>query len=637
MFPSLLAPSLHDALGPPQEFTGDQLVRGEPDASSFPNGGTRSTSRARGYTTWDPTSPAFIRHGPNGSTLYIPTCFCSWTGDALDVKTPLLRSAAALSNEAVRLLRLLGDEDTKFVHTTLGAEQEFFVVDRSFYSARPDLLFAGRTLFGAKPPKGQELEDHYFATIPARVFAFIQEVESELWKVGVPTRARHNEVAPGQHEMAPVFEFSNMASDHNMVQMELLREIAQRHGLACLLHEKPFANVNGSGKHNNWSMCTDKGVNLLDPSATPRANQFFQCFLSCILHAVDTHADLLRASIATPGNDWRLGMAEAPPAIMSVYLGADILELVNWLQSLDPTKTTQSIQEESAEFLLHLGKAAVAPFRRDRTDRNRTSPFAFTGNKFEFRAVGSSQNVGHVVTVINAIVADSIRSFSAELEQALKTAPSTEAAILMVNQKWLSQHKRIIFEGDGYSDEWVKEAARRGLPNLTETVCALEGFDSQKNIDLFQKLGVLNPQETHARYNIYLEHYVNTINVEANVVVSMVNSIIVPTAMKYSEQVANSIISVEKVLGTNESSPQRSILKNVHALLNQLIVANQELSATLEARPKSFGHHKDEAEWVRDHIKPKMNAIRATVDQIEGLIEDRLWTLPKYSDLLFIK
>jgi glutamine synthetase len=555
----------------------------------------------------------------------------------LDVKTPLLRSAAALSAQALRLLRLLGDDTTEFVQTTLGAEQEFFVVDRSFYAARPDLLFAGRTLFGAKPPKGQELEDHYFATIPSRVLAFVEEVESELWRLGVPTRARHNEVAPGQHEMAPVFEFSNLASDHNMIQMALLKEVAARHGLACLLHEKPFANVNGSGKHNNWSMCTDKGLNLLDPSATPRSNLLFQCFLSCILHAVDTHADLLRASIATPGNDWRLGMAEAPPAIMSVYLGADILELVDWINTLDPKRAQHDSQENPDFPYVHLGKAAVAPFRRDRTDRNRTSPFAFTGNKFEFRAVGSSQNVGHVVTVLNTIVADSIRTFSDELEAVLPTAPSLQAATVIMNQKFLKKHSRIIFEGNGYSQEWVEEAARRGLPNLPETVEALTGFNTKKNIDLFQSLGVLKPEETHARYNIYLEHYVHTLNIEANVMISMVNGNIVPFALKYSKHIADSISAVEAVLGKDEQNPQRQLLATIQSNLNQLILANQLLSNTLATRPASFEHHKNEAEWVRDQMKPKMIAIRSLVDALEGLIEDQSWTLPKYSDLLFLK
>lgn len=571
-------------------------------------------------------------------TLYIPTCFCSWTGDALDVKTPLLRSVYSLSNQAVRLLRLLGETEVESVQTTLGAEQEFFVVDRSYYAARPDLLFAGRTLFGAKPPKGQELEDHYFATVPQRVLAFIQEVEHELWKVGVPTRARHNEVAPGQHEMAPVFEISNLASDHNMIQMELLREIAHRHGLSCLLHEKPFANVNGSGKHNNWSMMTDKGANLLEPSANPRQNLIFQCFLACILHAVDTHADLLRASIATPGNDWRLGMSEAPPAIMSVYLGADILGLIEWINSCDPNSATGLASNESGptDSFLHLGKAAIAPFRRDRTDRNRTSPFAFTGNKFEFRAVGSSQNVGHTVTVLNTIVADAVRTYSDELEKTVATSKSLEAAVFTVNQKFLKQHERIIFEGNGYSAEWIAEAAKRGLPNLSETVVALEPFASQKNVELFNSLGVLNPGETLARYNIYLEHYVNTITVEANVVTSMINSTIVPAAIKYSERLAHSITAVEGILGKNEGSPQRALLKQVQELLNKIMTANNALSHAL-ANPPHLPHDKDEAEWVRDNIKPKMVDIRALVDALEPLIEDELWTLPTYAELMFIK
>lgn len=555
------------------------------------------------------------------------------------MKTPLLRSAAALGAQAVRLLRLLGDTTTEFVQTTLGAEQEFFVVDRDFYSARPDLMFAGRTLFGAKPPKGQELEDHYFATIPARVLAFVQEVESELWKVGVPTRARHNEVAPGQHEMAPVFEYSNLAVDHNMIQMELLRETAARHGLACLLHEKPFANVNGSGKHNNWSMCTDTGLNLLDPTSKPRANILFQCFLSCILHAVDVHADILRGAVATPGNDWRLGMAEAPPAIMSVYLGADILEMVEWVLQLDPNNTTQARAEEKSDApLLHLGKAAVAPFRRDRTDRNRTSPFAFTGNKFEFRAVGSSQNCGHIVTILNTIVADAIRTFANDLEATIKTAPSLESAIITVNQKYLKQHMRVIFEGDGYSEDWLIEAKKRGLPNFPETVGALESFIQPKNIELFSSLGVLNPRETEARYHIYLEHYVNTINVEANVIVSMVNSTVIPAAINYAQKLAKSIALVKSV-GVDITvlgDPQTALLTKIVTLNNQLINNTSELQTTLAAAPHKVPA-KTQAEWIRDNVKPKMLAVRNIVDQLEGIIDGALWTLPKYSDLMFVK
>lgn len=550
-----------------------------------------------------------------------------------------MRSAAAIGAQAVRLLRLLGDTTTEFVQTTLGAEQEFFVVDRDFYSARPDLMFAGRTLFGAKPPKGQELEDHYFATIPSRVLAFVQEVESELWKVGVPTRARHNEVAPGQHEMAPVFEYSNLAVDHNMIQMELLRETAARHGLACLLHEKPFANVNGSGKHNNWSLCTDSGLNLLDPTSKPRANVWFQCFLSCILRAVDVHADILRGAVATPGNDWRLGMSEAPPAIMSVYLGADILELVDWVMTLDPQAATHPRAEERSDSLfLHLGKSAVAPFRRDRTDRNRTSPFAFTGNKFEFRAVGSSQNCGHVVTILNTIVADAIRTFSDELEATIKTAPSLEAAIIMVNQKYLKQHMRIIFEGDGYSDAWVEEATKRGLPNCTETVGALESFIKPKNIDLFSSLGVLNPRETEARYHIYLDHYINTINVEANVIVSLVNSNVIPAAVNYANKLAKTIALVKSVGVdiTVHGDPQTALLAKIVGLNNQVINANNDLQETL-ASASHKPDPKSEAEWIRDNIKPKMVTVRTLVDQLEGLIDGALWTLPKYSDLMFVK
>lgn len=612
-------------------------MRGEPDASSFPNGGTRSTSRARGYSTWDPTSPAFIRSGTNGSTLYIPTCFCSWTGDALDVKTPLLRSSASVSTQASRLLRMIGDSKVKYVTTSLGAEQEFFVVDRSYYAARPDLLFAGRTLFGSKPPKGQELDDHYFATIPPRVLAFIQEVEGELWKLGVPSRASHNEAAPGQHEISPIYETLNIASDHNMIQMELLQDIAMRHNLAVLLHEKPFSNVNGSGKHNNWSLTTDYGLNLLEPSMNPRENILFQVFLTCVLHAVDVHADLLRAAVATPGNDWRLGMSEAPPAIMSVYLGAEIQNLIDWLQtrSLEKKVDTEELKEIDIS-LLHVGSLAIAPFKRDKTDRNRTSPFAFTGNKFEFRAVGSSQNVGHTMFILNTIMADSIKTFADQLENLLKTKPETsvKVAIHEIINSFISDHKRIIFDGDGYSQEWIIEAEKRGLPNLKETVVALEAFCSSKNIELFNSLNVLNPRETMARYKIYLEHYINTINVEANCVLHISKTFIIPCAIRYQKDLAESINSVSSIFALDQNDPQITNLKKVVSLIGSLIKKSESLSDLIKSKDKNI-EIKIQAEWFRDIIKPLLLEIRKNSDNLEEMIDDNIWSLPRYSDMLF--
>lgn len=627
------------------EFSGSELIRGEPDASSFPNGGIRSTYEARGYTTWDPNSPAFLVEDTNGKTLLIPTCFCSWTGEALDVKTPLLRSTESLSREAVRLLKILGDQKVRSVHSTLGAEQEFFVIDRGFYLARPDLLFAGRTVIGAKPPKGQEMEDHYFATMPPRIIAYLQEVEQQLWRMGIPTKTRHNEVAPGQHEMAPIFEDSNLAADHNMVMMEVLKEVATRHGLVCLLHEKPFASINGSGKHNNWSIATDYGLNLLEPTKNPRDNIVFQVFLAAVLRAVDLHADLLRASIATPGNDFRLGAGEAPPAIISAYLGSEIDELVRELIAYDDKVDTSAAGGRGAGDRPTLNKmvselnigGTVAPFKRDRTDRNRTSPFAFTGNKFEFRAVGSSQNVGSTITILNTIAADSIRAIGTEIEKAVSEGLELPKAIKRVVSSTLRAHERIIFNGNGYSQEWVEEAERRGLPNLRETVVALAPFESEKNIKLFESLRVLTASEIKSRKNIYYEHYCNTINIEAQCSLNLANAHVIPAGVAYQTQLANSIKAVKEITPNASLDGQYRRLADVSSHLEAVLAASKNLSEKLAERHKHHETPEIHATFFRDVIKPCLGEVRVHSDKLEHLVPDELWTLPKYSDMLFLK
>jgi glutamine synthetase len=622
------------------KLSGSELIRGEPDASSFPNGALRDTSQARGYTTWDPTSPAFIRNNTDGATLMIPTCFVSWTGDALDVKTPLLRATSALSREATRLLKLLGDMQVESVNSTLGAEQEFFVVDRALFQARSDLVFSGRTVLGAKPPKGQELEDHYFATVPPRILAYIEEVEHECWKLGIPARTSHNEVAPGQHEMAPIFEFSNVAADHNVIQMDIMTEIAQRHGLACLLHEKPFAGVNGSGKHNNWSIATNYGLNLLEPTSSPRDNLIFQVFLAVVIRAVDLHADLLRASVAVPGNDWRLGANEAPPAIMSVYLGSEIDGLVQWiLKGMPESSGTFHGSPRRSVTELNLG-AGITPFRRDRTDRNRTSPFAFTGNKFEFRAVGSSQSVGQTVAVLNTIAADSARFFANELETLLEKAPDTHPTVhaRTLIQSILQQHQRVIFNGNGYSKEWVELAAQRGLPNIRECVSALEQFANEKNRNLFGSLGVLSNEETIARSNIYFEHYAKVINVEAQVAESMVSTQILPAALKHQANFAASVKALKDV-GVLDAAvaPQKASLEDLVAKVNSLLENHKKLQDAIATSQKAHGSPHDHAVLIRDTLKPALAELRQSADALELIVEDNIWPLPKYSDLLFLK
>ncbi|XP_049849036.1 type-3 glutamine synthetase-like [Schistocerca gregaria] len=627
-------------------FTGTQLLRGEPDASSFPNGGARSTSQARGYTTWDPTSPPFVRYFDGACVLYIPTCFCSWTGVALDMKTPLLRSCHTISMEATRLLRLLGDNYVEYVDSNIGAEQEFFVIDSKDYKERVDIVFSGRTIFGAKLIRGQELEDQYFSSIPTRILAFIQEVELELWKLGISARTRHREVAPGQYEMVALYESANLAADHNVLHMEILRNTASKHGLSVLLHEKPFSGINGSGKHNNWSLSTSYGLNLFEPSDNPRQNMVFQVFLCCILRSIDLHADLLRLSIAVPGNDHRLGMSEAPPSVMTVYLGSEISELVEYLLSLREYASMEKGKETSDSHIdplsiLHIAPSAVAPFKRDRTDRNRTSPFAFTGNKFEFRSPGSSQSIAHIATILNTIFADSIRAFSDELEELLKASSHLESTVLQLMQKFLKQHKRVTFELDGYSKSSRQLAEDLGLPYFEETVVAISQFVSEKNIQLFSSLKILAPNEVKIRYNIYLSYYINVIRIEANCAINMVNVSIVPAALEYQKKIAESVLATAKAgsldLCPSSNEPVLDLLKKVKHLIDQLILSTN----TLEGLVPDFRPHADSAyllsvaEQCRDKVGPAIQTVRGIVDQLEGLVDQRLWPYPKYSQILF--
>lgn len=585
------------------------------------------------------SSLPWIRIGTNGATLMIPCSFVSWTGDALDTKTPLLRASSALSREGTRLLHLLGDTRAEAVQSTMGAEQEFFVVDRALFQARPDLVFTGRALFGAKPPKGQEMEDHYFAAMPPRILAYIEEVEHELWKLGIPARTRHNEVAPGQHEMAPIFEFSNVAADHNMISMDVMREIALRHGLVCLLHEKPFAGVNGSGKHNNWSMCTNYGLNLLEPTANPKDNLIFQVTLMCIIRAVDVHADLLRAAIAVPGNDWRLGANEAPPAIVSVYLGSVLDDLVKWIAKGCPSDAVGTPGRGGMASTLKLGERLQA-FNRDRTDRNRTSPFAFTGNKFEFRAVGSSQSVGAVTTILNTIAADSIRTFANDIDAAKQADPNASVREISVKlmQDIANKHKRIIFDGNGYSKEWVEEATKRGLPNMRECVSALEPFNSKKNLDLFKSLEVMSYEETNARRNIYFEHYVKTINIEAQVSASVATTQLVPAAVAHQKNQALAIKALKDAGVPDEAmAPQKAELDKVTAHVSGLIRSVADLKKAIEESHHVHSDVHQGAIFMRDRVKPAIAAVRENADYLETHVEDNLWPLPKYSDLLFLK
>ena len=612
------------------EFSGKELIKGEPDASSFPSGGIRATFEARGYTAWDPTSPAFLREGVHGPTLTIPTAFCSWTGEALDKKTPLLRSMQALDREAVRLLRLLGESATK-VHSTVGAEQEYFLVDRRLWSLRPDLVNCGRTLFGARPPKGQELEDHYFGAISERVLDYMMELERELWKLGIPIKTRHNEVAPHQYELAPVFEQVTVAVDHNMLTMELMKNLAGKHGLACLLHEKPFAGVNGSGKHNNWSMSDDGGSNLLEPGTTPQDNLKFIVFLTAIVRAVDRHQDLLRASVTGAGNDHRLGANEAPPAIMSIYIGSQLDEVISAL--IEGRAPKASGGDGSGE--LRLGVTTLPSLPKDTSDRNRTSPFAFTGNKFEFRAVGASQSIATPNIVLNTIVAESLDYLSGQIEARSEEGQRPEVIQAIVRET-LAEHRRILFSGDNYSEEWVREAERRGLDNLRDTPRALARFASEKNLELFRDYGVFSERETQSRANIMLLKYVHRISVEALSARTLAATSILPAAIKFQERLASSIKAVTDVSPKLDVAVQVQLLSRVTASIKGLKTALDELARVHVGAQAEEESEYDRAVHTRDRILPMMKELRGHADALEELIDDALWPLPKYDELLLL-
>ncbi|MFO0908705.1 MAG: glutamine synthetase III [Isosphaeraceae bacterium] len=608
------------------EFSGKELVRGEPDASSFPSGGIRATFEARGYTAWDPTSPAFILENPNGTTLCIPTAFCSWTGEALDKKTPLLRSMDALSKQALRILKLFGTEATR-VTATCGPEQEYFLIDRNFYFARPDLLNAGRTLFGAKPPKGQEMEDHYFGAIPERVLACMLETEQELYKLGVPVKTRHNEVAPAQYEIAPVFENANVATDHNMLVMETLKRVAGRYGLQLLLHEKPFAGVNGSGKHLNWSMSDDQGNNLLKPGDNPHDNAQFLVFLVAVLQAVYRHADLLRVAIATAANDHRLGANEAPPAIISVFLGDMLQDIVEQIEKggAKSTKTGGTMK---------IGADVLPTLPRDAGDRNRTSPFAFTGNKFEFRAVGSSQSIAGPNVVLNTIVAESLDDIATTLEKAVAAGKDLNAEIQTLLQKTVTDVKTIIFNGDNYSEAWHKEAEKRGLPNRRNCVDSLPDLVSEKATKLFGKYGVLSERELHSRFEILLENYIKTINIESQLTESIALRQILPAALRYQSEVAQSIAQL-KAAGAKVPAAQATLLETLSTTIEELQTATTKLEAA--ADEPSHGDTLSHAKHMRDKVIPAMLEVRAAGDKLEGIVAADLWPLPTYQEMLFIK
>ena len=607
------------------DFSGKALIKGEPDASSFPSGGLRATFEARGYTAWDPTSPAFIRETSNGATLCIPTAFCSWTGEALDEKTPLLRSSEALNTSALKLLRLLGDQRVSHVYPTLGCEQEYFLIDRDLYVLRPDLVTTGRTLFGAKPPKGQELEDHYFGSIPRRVLAFMQDVEQELWKLGVPVKTRHNEVAPSQYELAPIFERTTIASDHNMLTMEVLKQVAQRHGFYCTMHEKPYAGINGSGKHNNFSMSTDTGENLLEPGKSPEQNMRFIVVLAAVLRAVDEYSDLLRATIAHAGNDHRLGANEAPPAILSIYLGDQLTEVMEGIISGQGGTSRKG-------GTMKLGVSSIPDLPRDATDRNRTSPFAFTGNKFEFRAVGSSQSPTKPMTALNTIMADSLDFMATEIESRL--AKGLETATNEVVAEVFAKHQRIVFNGNGYGEEWHAEARKRGLANVPNAVDALACLNSKKNVDLFSRLHVLSPAEAESRMNIQFEAYSKAIAIEGQSALSIARTMILPAAQKTQRDVADSLSSA-KIHGL-AIEKQSERLRDMTMRIEALVTCIDELASVFESAEAHEGSEFDHAKTYRDMVVPAMGRLREEADQLETMTDDEYWPLPKYRELLFL-
>jgi glutamine synthetase len=608
------------------EFSGKELVKGEPDASSFPSGGMRSTFEARGYTAWDPTSPPWLLVTPQGTTLVIPTAFVSWTGEALDKKTPLLRSQEALSKQAVRILKLFGSKGSRVV-TTCGPEQEYFLIDRQFYFNRPDLINAGRTLFGARPPKGQEMEDHYFGSIPDRVLAFMMEVERELYKVGVPVKTRHNEVAPSQYEVAPIFENANVATDHQMMTMEMMRRMAPKYGLACLLHEKPFAGVNGSGKHLNWSMSDDLGNNLLNPGDTPHDNMQFLVFCAAVLRAVNKQQGLLRFSIASAGNDHRLGANEAPPAIISVFLGDMLTDIFEQIEKAGSAKSTKS------GGILDIGVNVLPKLPRDAGDRNRTSPFAFTGNKFEFRAVSANQSIALPNVALNVAVTESLDYCATELEKGLKEGKKLQAALQTLLTKLIKENKRIIFNGNNYAPEWTKEAEKRGLLNHRTSVDAYAEAIKPDVIKAFEKYGVLNERELRARYDVALEQYNKTINIEAQLMVLMGNRYILPAAYRYQTEVAQTVAAVKSAGATAKESRAR---------LNEMIRLTDECKSRVDHLQHLLEHEGNgdpmkHAKYFRDKVIPAMNDLRETGDALEAIVPHDIWPFPTYREMLFVK
>ena len=607
-------------------FTGRELIKGEPDASSFPSGGIRATFEARGYTAWDPTSPAFLRETPFGVTLCIPTAFCSWTGEALDTKTPLLRSGEALDRQARRLLSLIEDEPITKIHVTVGPEQEYFLVDRHLYHLRPDLLACHRTLFGARPPKGQELEDHYFSATPERVLNYMMDLEAELWALGVPAKTRHNEVAPHQFEMAPLYEPCAIATDHNMLTMELMQTVAAKHGFKCLLHEKPFAGVNGSGKHNNWSMADDQGRNLLDPGHTPHSNLRFVLCLTGIIRAVDKYQGLLRASIASAGNDHRLGANEAPPAILSIFLGAELEDIVHSIIEGKDPKT-------HARTPLALGVTTLPPIPRDTSDRNRTSPFAFTGNKFELRAVGADQSIAYPNIVLNTAVAEAFEHFATEIE---KRPGDRRVVIQELIRETLAAHQRILFSGDNYTSEWEQEAERRGLLNLKDTPSALAQLLHPENIELFEKHGVLSRRETEARSHVMYAAYAHRIAVEALSTHQIAQTALLPVSMAFQKNVADAINSARAACAELELTEQENLLKTVACNIARLKLALDDLGEAHEDLEQQHADPATRAIFARDRLLPAMAAVRARADRLETLVDDGMWPLPKYQELLFI-
>jgi glutamine synthetase len=619
---SFLAPSADGSAI--AEFRGKELIKGEPDASSFPSGGMRSTFEARGYTAWDPTSPPWLLVHANNVTLVIPTAFVSWTGEALDKKTPLLRSMEAVSKQAIRVLKLFGSTAER-VFSTCGPEQEYFLIDRNFYFARPDLINAGRTLFGAKPPKGQEMEDQYFGAIPERVLAFMAEVELELFKVGVPVKTRHNEVAPSQYEIAPVFENANLASDHQMMTMEMMKKIAPKYGLACLLHEKPFAGVNGSGKHNNWSLSDEFGNNLLGPGDTPHDNMQFLVFCVAVLRAVDRWQGLLRASIASAGNDHRLGANEAPPAILSVFLGDQLTDIFEQLEKGNAKSTKQG-------GTLDIGASVLPKLPRDAGDRNRTSPFAFTGNKFEYRAVSSGQNIAWPNMVLNVAMADSLDSIATELEKATSKGEDLVVAVGKLLTKVIKEHKRIIFNGNNYAPQWEKEAKKRRLLNLRNTVDALPELVSKDAVRLLEKYKILTGRELHARYEVFLENYNKTINVEGQLMVLMANRYILPAALGYQTKIGQSVAAVKAAGGASVQG--KKLLTEYTKLVDRFKSQTNGLALLLDHNGGSPEKH---AKYMRDKVVPAMAALREVGDAIEVLTPHETWPLPTYREMLFVK